>query len=157
MDEPLPPDFDPVEGRPSPSAADPAKARARRGELRKFGLTVGGVFLAIAVYLALRHRIRVPFYVVVSLGSLLTLGGALAPSLLSPVQRVWMGLAHVLGWINARVLLSVVFFLIMTPMSLVMRLFGRDPLKRRFEKGRASYWEDRPREALDPESYRRQF
>jgi hypothetical protein len=155
--EPLPPDFDPVEGKPAPAASDATRARHRRLELRKFGLTVGGVFLAIALYLAWRHRIRVPFYVVASLGSVLTLGGLLAPALLSPIERVWMALARVLGWVNARVLLSVVFFLVMTPMSLIMRLVGRDALKRRFEKNRASYWEERPAEPFDPESYRRQF
>jgi len=155
--EPLPPDFDPIEGKPAAAVSDATRARNRRRELRKFGLTVGGVFLAIALYLAWRHRIRVPFYVFVSLGSVLTLAGLLAPALLSPIEKVWMGLAGVLGWVNARVLLSAVFFLVMTPMSLIMRLVGRDALKRRFEKGRASYWEERPEEPFDPERYRRQF
>lgn len=154
--EELPPDFHPLEAAATTPAQHSAQPDARRRELRKFGLVVGGAFLAIALYLAFRNRIRAPFYVCVSLGTILTLGGLLAPALLAPVQRGWMAMAHVLGWVNTRILLSIMFFAVLTPLSLLMRMLGRDALGRTFDKTRATYWQSRAPER-DPERYRRQF
>ena len=67
-----------------------------------------------------------------------------APSLLGPVHRVWMQVADALGWFNTRVLLGLVYFLVMTPTGIVMRLLGRDPLDRRLGD-RSSYWVARTR------------
>ncbi len=75
--------------------------------------------------------------------ALLALG---APSLLGPVHRLWMQVADALGWFNTRVLLGLVYFLVMTPTGIVMRLMGRDPLDRRLGD-RASYWVERRRHA----------
>ncbi len=71
-----------------------------------------------------------------------------APSLLGPVHRVWMRFAHALGWFNTRVLLGVIYFVVMTPIGLVMRILGRDPLDRRLND-RVSYWVTR-RAVADP-------
>jgi hypothetical protein len=131
-------------------------------ELRKFGLLVGGIFVAWAA-LTVWRRGGVPrAYVAGGAGSILLLLGALAPRLLAPVYALWMRLAGVLGWINTRILLGVMFFVVVTPIALVGRLFGYDPLARRERKGASrdpkaiSYWiehEDRS----DPERYKRQF
>ncbi len=76
-----------------------------------------------------------------------------APSLLGPVHRLWMQVAHAMGWFNTRVLLGVVYFVVMTPTGIVMRLLGRDPLDRRLGD-RPSYWVERkphpdPRGSMD--------
>jgi hypothetical protein len=62
-----------------------------------------------------------------------------APGLLQPVHKGWMRLAEALGWLNTRVLLSIVYYLMMTPLGVAMRLLGKDPLDRRLHD-RASYW-----------------
>lgn len=54
-----------------------------------------------------------------------------APMLLAPVYVVWMKLAFLLGWVNSRILLCVIFFLIITPIALIARIFNRDALDRR--------------------------
>ena len=59
--------------------------------------------------------------------------GLVAPRILAPAYRVWMKLAEVLAWINTRILLGVVFFGVVTPIGLVMRLLGRDPMRRQLE------------------------
>ncbi len=63
----------------------------------------------------------------------------LAPRGLRPVHTHWMRVAHALGSFNTRVLLGVVYFVVMTPTGIVMRLLGRDPLDRRLGD-RSSYW-----------------
>src|SRR5262249_2223822 len=119
-----------------------ARLMDKRRRLRKFGLTVGGVFLVLALTLFLRHRRGAFMYAFSGIGGGLVLGGALVPALLAPVERAWMAVAHVLGWINTRILLTAVFFVVFTPISLVLRLIGRDPLDRKRDKSRPSYWID---------------
>jgi hypothetical protein len=133
-------------------------AEARKRELRKFGLVVGGVFLLIGGWLYWRGRHRWPMYTFSGVGGFLVVFGAVAPIVLGPVYRAWMLIAGVLGWINTRLLLSAIFFLLFMPVSLVMRLFGRDPLTRRFDPRLKSYWVDRPKQDEGPEIvYKRQY
>ncbi len=113
-----------------------------RKALRNFGLVVGGVFVGIAVVVAWRWG-----WVLTPLGTGLgVVGGALvvfgfvAPGLLRPVYRVWMGLAVVLGFVMTRVLLTVVFVLLIIPIGLVLRLVGKDLLDGQPDPEAASYW-----------------
>lgn len=123
---------------------------------RKFGLVVGGVFSALALIFFLRHKHHVPFWVCVTVGPALMLLGLVAPVALGPVERVWMAVAGVLGWVNARILLSIVFVVLVAPLALVLRLFGRDPLARRRDPKAATYWSERPA-ASDPDRYKRPY
>jgi hypothetical protein len=133
-----------------------------RTELRKFGLLVGGIFAAWAGYTAWRRGIGLAVYAAGGGGAILLLLGAMAPRLLGPLYIVWMRLAGVLGWINTRVLLGLMFFLVVTPIAFIGRVFGRDALDRRKrQKGArdgpgASYWREHEDRA-DPERYKRQF
>lgn len=128
-----------------------AKGIADRREgltnLRRFGVTVSIPLALLAAFGTWRGHTVVPALLGVLAAAL---GGlsVFAPSLLGPVQTVWMQVAHALGWFNTRVLLGIVYFLVMTPIGIVMRLLGRDPLDRRVGD-RASYWVER-RRAGDP-------
>ena len=84
---------------------------------------------------------------------------ALWRRILGPVYRAWMKLAHVLAWINTRILLGVVFFVILTPIRGVMALFRRDPLQRRLDRKATSYWTERKPEeqTRPPEDYENQY
>jgi hypothetical protein len=66
-----------------------------------------------------------------------------------------MALGHALGWINSRILLSLVFYLVVTPIGFAIRLFGRDPMRRGFDREAPSY--RIPREPRPGEHMRRQF
>ena len=68
----------------------------------------------------------------------------------------WMKLAHVLGWVNTRIILTFVYFFIMTPLSLVFKLIGKDPMNRKIGVA-DSYWIKREPQVFDKGSYRRQF
>jgi hypothetical protein len=76
--------------------------------------------------------------------------GLLAPAVVLPFLRVWMKvLVGPLGWFNTRLLLSLVFFLVLMPIALILRLSGRDPLDRQLEPEAESYWNDKPKLAKD--------
>ncbi len=64
------------------------------------------------------------------------------PRILSPVEKYWMLFAGVLGFIMTNVLLTLVFFLGVLPTGLLMRLFGKDPLRKGFDKDKKTYWID---------------
>jgi len=126
-----------------------------RVTLRKFSLTMLAALGAIGTILLLRHRHNYIWFYFVGIAFFLT--GLFATNLLKPIYAVWMKLAFILGWINARVLLLAIFYLIFTPMGLAMRLFGVDLLDRKIEKGRQSYWKRKEKHKLNPLDYERQF
>ena len=110
-----------------------------------FGVTMAvavGVLTLLRVWRSGFDAIAIALSIVAALFVLSTLA---VPAALAPVYRVWMRLAEVLGWINTRVLLIVIFYLVVTPIGLMMRIFRRSPLD-------DGYWKDVPRS-----SYERQF
>ena len=68
-----------------------------------------------------------------------------------------LGIAHLLGWVNIRLLLGIIFFVIITPMAIVMKIFGRDALNRKIDKNVNSYWIPRPPIESVKEHCERQF
>ena len=65
--------------------------------------------------------------------------GLLVPYVLRPLYQLWLAIGEVLGWINTRILLGVVFFVIIFPIGMFMRLFGYDPMSKRFNPQTKSY------------------
>jgi hypothetical protein len=98
-------------------------------ELRKFGLIVGGLFLVIGLWPLVWRGEGLRLWAV-GLGGLLVPLGLLVPAVLGPFFKLWMKVGHVLGWINTRIILGVLFYGLITPMGLVMRLFGWDSMRR---------------------------
>jgi hypothetical protein len=127
----------------------------RQPSLRRFGLTVGGVFLFLGCVSWWRAHEVAP-RVLWALGAPLVTLGLIAPSLLGPVERAWMAMAEVLGRINARIILTVVYFLIVTPIGWIRR-WREDPLNRAMHDGSASNWIVREQRPVDPARYRQQF
>lgn len=95
---------------------------------RKFGLTVGVAFLALAGLLHFwRHRETLAA-VAGGLGALLVGAALLVPTRLGPLERIWMELAHAISKVTTPLFMGVVFFVVMTPIGWMMRLAGRRPL-----------------------------
>lgn len=115
---------------------------------------VGGAFLAITAIMWWRGRMG-PLPYTGGLGALLVLAGLVAPTLLGPVFKAWMGLAHLLSKVTTPIFMGVVYFLVLTPLSFVMRLFGHRGLVHQLHEG--GYWEGR--DSAKPEAARmeRQF
>ena len=97
---------------------------------RAFGVSIGTVLLAIACYLLWRAR----FYnsgVFGTVGVLLIVLGVSKPSLLKWPSTIWWRFSRALGYVNARVLLTVMFVLVFVPIGVLCRVTTLDPLRRR--------------------------
>jgi hypothetical protein len=129
----------------------PAKAHAKE---RSFGLSVGGVLVLIAAYMWWSGRVM-PAQVLGAIGAVLVVLGQVQPRLLKRPSDLWWAFAMVLGYINARIILSVIFIVILTPLGIVWRLIGRDPLGRR----RRSWpgWSPHPPRYRDRAHYTRMY
>jgi hypothetical protein len=126
---------------------------------RDFGLLVGGVFLALGGWWFYRGKYTALSSFLLASGALLVLLGALRPQLLVVPNRLWMKLAEAMGFVMTRVILGIVFFLIVTPIGLVRRLFGGDPLSRRAGRTAAaeSYWKPYTERRSDPKHYEKMY
>ena len=130
------------------------KLNLDRKTLRKFGMTMGIVFLVISGLFFFRHKyISVAYSFVVS--CLFFIMGLVAPTFLKRIYIVWMNFASILAWINTRIILIILFYLIFTPIGLVMRLFRVDLLERKKNKG--TYWKKKQKVDFNPSNYERRF
>ena len=109
-----------------------------RTQLRSFGLIVGGIFAAIGLWPAVVRGADVRLWCL-GLAVVLILPAAIAPGVLAPAYRVWMALGALLGWVNTRIILGVVFFGLITPIGIILRLTGRDPMQRAFDPRATTY------------------
>jgi Saxitoxin biosynthesis operon protein SxtJ len=107
-------------------------------ELRSFGLLVGGIFSVIGLWPMLLHGEPFRLWAVI-IGGLLMVFGGLFPRVLVPVHQGWMWIGHVLGWINTRILLGVVFYGLITPIGIVFRLMGKDTMRQAFSNTSPTY------------------
>jgi hypothetical protein len=121
---------------------------------RSFGLSLGAMLWAIAILIALRGRI-VRAEIVAGAGTMLVALGAFKPDLLRVPSTLWWRLAQVLAWINARILLTLLFFVALMPAGVFRRLAGWDPLGRRRDKWPG--WSPHPSRYADPKHYSRMF
>jgi len=127
--------------------------RAFRAE-REFGLIVGGVFVLLSLWWLYRGKFATAAYVLSVTGSVLVLCGLVFPRLLTTPRRLWMKLAEVLSYVTSRIILAIVFFLVLTPIGLVKRAMGWDPLQRR-SGSRHTFWEPYP--DRDPRHYEKMY
>ena len=122
---------------------------------RKSAFVVGGVLLGIAAWNAWKGRPHI-WMPASSIGFLLFLIGQFWRTGALQFHRGWMRFAHALGWVNSRILLSLMFYGIMTPYGLVMRLAGRNPLRRR-GPAQPTYWIPRKHPRQRREQFERLF
>ncbi len=132
-----------------------ATAPATAGELRKFGLLVGLVFLVLGgVWYwqgkPLRSWLALP-------GLVLVILGLARPLLLARVHGLWMAMAGRMGTVMTALLLTLVHLLVITPLGLVARLMGQDLLHCRPEPDRQSYWRPREPGSQDPSACEHQY
>jgi hypothetical protein len=125
---------------------------AADAEERSFGRGVGGVLILLAAYNVWRGR---PTMAAIfgAIGLTLLVLSSAAPAALKWPSRGWWTLAHALGWVNTRLLLTIFFVLVLVPVGVVFRVFGRDLLDRR---GHGSSWVPFSTRR-DPRHYERMF
>jgi Saxitoxin biosynthesis operon protein SxtJ len=114
------------------------KKPATASDARSFGFLVGGAFLVIALISWYRHKPAALWETFAILGGALALLGATVPVILIPVYRAWMGFALILSRITTPVFMGVVYFVVLTPIGALRRLFGANALVA--TKGADGYW-----------------
>ena len=98
-------------------------------QLREFGLLVGIGFPLVfgwIIPIITGHEIRIW---TIWLGSPIVFLGIFFPYHLNSLYKIWMSLGHALGWINSKIILGLVFFLVLQPLAIIMKVFGYDPLR----------------------------
>ena len=115
------------------AAADTPKA------LRDFGLIMAGMLiLMFGIVFPWLFSFSTPYWPFIA-AFVFAVVALLKPMLLAPVNRVWLKLSNVLGWINTRLIMGLMFFVLIVPMGLVLRLLGKDPLSNELFKDAESY------------------
>ena len=97
--------------------------KSEKSDLRKFGITIGTIFLIVAGFFFWKEKES--FQLFLTIGITLFAVGIVIPVILKPVYWVWMVFATVLGWFMTRVILSLLFYVILTPIGLIARSFGK--------------------------------
>lgn len=123
-----------------------ANLRPSQKDLRKFGITFLVILGVFSGFLFWRGSNAAPWFL--ALAVVFGAWGLLLPRYLAPVYKVWMTFAIVMGAVMARVLLTVLYYLVVTPIGLIMRLLGKDILDLKLGD-RDSYWHERPEEPYD--------
>ena len=123
--------------------------------LRRFGLGLFVILGLIAGLLFWRERAAWPCPA--GAGGVVLALSLFFPRGLLPIYRFMMWLAPILAWVNTKIILTLVFFLIFTPVGLITRLFRIDLLSRKLEPESKSYWLKRENPPFDPDSYEKQF
>jgi hypothetical protein len=107
-------------------------------QLRSFSFLVGTVFAAIGLW-PLIVRGQSPRLWALILAAFLIIPGIVWPTALKPVYRVWMTIGQVLGWVNTRIILAVMFYFVFAPVAILMRMFRKDPMRRKLEPSAETY------------------
>jgi Saxitoxin biosynthesis operon protein SxtJ len=132
------------------------KPRPSRGDLRAFGPILAVWVAAVGAVALFRYdapRVAAVLWIV---GAPFPLLYFAVPALRIPMYQGYMRLFFPLGWLVSHAVLAVLFYGIVTPVALLLRLLGRDPLKRRWDRSAASYWTEH-RTGGDASRYLRQF
>ena len=95
--------------------------------------------------------------VIASIAAVVGLIGLIAPTAIRAIYVVWMIAVWPIGWVVSHVLLAAIFFGVMTPIGLILRAIGRDPMRKKLDRTAKTYWITRPAEESDSQQYFRQF
>lgn len=126
-------------------------------EQRKFGLLVGGIFLLLGVIRYVLHGFCLSAQIFGGIGIALILFAFVLPIALMPILFIWLKIAEVLNLIITHLLLLIIFYLVVTPLGIIYRVLVGDPLNRKWEPERESYWEEVEVQPQNIDEFRRQF
>ena len=129
--------------------------KSEKKELRQFGMTMGIAFALLAGLFLWREKDYYFYLLILSLMFFFT--GLTLPLILTPLHKIWMTLAILMGWFATRLIMILLFYLVVTPIGLLTRLCGKDFLDTKFKKNVNSYWIPRKEIKSERSNYERQF
>ena len=125
--------------------------------LKRFAGVMASVLLAAAAWFFIFRREAGTTLWLILLQLIIVAAALMRPSLLRPFYLAWMTLAFTLGAVVSRLILTLLYFLIITPIGLGLRLFGKDPLQRRWRQKKTSHWIQRRDKPQDHSRYQHLF
>ena len=123
-------------------------------ELRGFGITIGIIFLLITGFLFFKEKES--FQIFLYIGGFFIGLGLILPRILKPFYLIWMTFAVILGWVMTRLILSILFYSLITAIGFLARIFGKDFLNLN-STDYESYWNLRDRERELNQDYEKQY
>jgi len=123
--------------------------------LRKFGVTMGIVLNLIALYLYIINYGSFTIFAITGFSFVLT--GVLLPQLLKYLNIAWMSIAIVMGHFISGIILVIIFYIVLTPIGILIRLTKKDLLNLDFKKSEKSYWRIRDVDEKTKEIFEKQF
>ncbi|PIW69226.1 MAG: hypothetical protein COW08_08235 [Ignavibacteriales bacterium CG12_big_fil_rev_8_21_14_0_65_30_8] len=124
-------------------------------DLKKFGLSVGIVLFLISVLLYWFEQSSYLIFGIIGL-SLIILA-LVFPKILKPLNKIWMSIAVILGWFMSRVILIILFYIILTPIGIILKIFRKKFLNLKIDKSTDTYWEYRKNEKISKSNLENQF
>ncbi len=125
-------------------------------QLRTFGIALS-VFLAITGLINFLKG-NITFYQwLLGVAIFIFLITITASIVIKPVYRAAIFFAHILGWINTRLILGIIFYFVFTPISIIFKIIKNDPLDRKFDKQAKTYWNTNLPKIANKEQYLKQF
>ncbi len=133
--------------------------KSGKKELRNFGLLIAGVLFIIAAVILFqkKHTESDLIYYLLSIAGFLFIFGLILPKILWPLQKIWMGIAVVIGYFISRIILTLFFFLIITPAGWFLKLLGKDLLNLKINNQTDSYWIEKEKKEFSQDRYEKQF
>ena len=128
--------------------------KTSNNDIRSFGITIGIILFIISAILF--YYDKSSYQIIAYIGGGFIALGTIIPILLKPIYILWMTFAVILGWVMTRVILSIVFYFIMTPIGLLTRLLGEDFLALK-KSNSGSYWNNRDQSVELNQDYEKQF
>jgi len=132
-----------------------AHIQIERGSARNFGMVFAAVFSMVAVYLFISSKV-INYWVLIGALSFFTIA-VIRPKLLEPLNFLWFKLGMLLGAIIAPLVMILVYFCVVTPTGLLMRLFGKDPLLLKRDPTAKTHWIERDSSDSRSNSLKNQF
>jgi len=115
------------------------KIRNEIKDLRQFGAVLAGILLVFGVVNFLKGRIYwYPWFF--GLSVIMVVLVMASPQKIRPVFIVFTKVAHIIGWVNTRIILALIYFILITPAAIIMKILGKDPLNKKTDKNKMSYW-----------------
>ncbi|MFC1804521.1 SxtJ family membrane protein [Candidatus Omnitrophota bacterium] len=126
-----------------------------KNTLERFALVLFIGFSLFGLILFLRGK--TVFYIPWLMAIVVILAGFLCPLRLNHLYKFWMQIASRIGWLNTRLILFMIYYLMFTPVGLMMRIFGMDFLDTKIDRSKASYWRKSEEKEFRKQNYERQF
>lgn len=132
------------------------KFKDEKKEIKKFGFGLTGLLCLIGGFQYYKGHVGISVWFFGFAGLVIVLA-FFAPIILKPIFKVLTTVGSAIGWVNTRIILGIIYYLIFTPIGLFTRLIGKDFLGERIDRNAKSYWIKKDSEVFSKKQFEQQF